>query len=59
MKWLTYSGISVTITVNPAHWRLRPWANHFAGEWVGPHERRVNFGWLFLTVRAWLDDGCW
>jgi hypothetical protein len=59
LKWLRFSGISVIITVNPFHWSKRPWANRFQDEWAGPKERTVSFGWLFLTVRAWKDDGSW
>lgn len=58
-KWLRYSGISVIITVNPAHWQWRPWANRFQDEWAGPNSSTVSVGWLFLTVRAWIDNGAW
>jgi hypothetical protein len=60
MNWLRYSGASVIITVNPLHWRWRPQAREtFIDEWVGPHERAWFVGWLFLTVRIWIDDGSW
>ena len=59
-KWLRYSGASVIITVNPAHWRWVPQARETViDEWVGPHERAWVVSWLFLTVRAWIDDGSW
>lgn len=58
-KWLRYSGISVIITVNPAHWSVKPWANRFQDEWAGPHSRTVSVGWLFVTVRLWMDNGSW
>ena len=58
-KWLRYSGACVIITVNPAHWRWIPWANRFQDEWAGPRERTVSVGWLFVTVRLWIDDGSW
>ena len=36
-KWIRYSGATVTVTVNPLHWRLRPQAREaFIDEWVGP-----------------------
>lgn len=59
LKWLRFSGSCVIITVNPCHWRLRPWANRFQDEWAGPREQTVSFGWLFLTIRVWIDDGSW
>ena len=59
LKWLRYSGASVIITVNPLHWRWKPWTTNFVDEWIGPHERTVTMGWLFVTVRLWIDDGSW
>lgn len=60
IKWLTYSGASVIITVNPLHWRLVPQAGReFVGEWAGPNERTWYVSWLFLTLRLWIDDGSW
>jgi hypothetical protein len=58
-KWLRYSGASVIITVNPLHWRWKPWTTNFVDEWIGPNERTVTMGWLFVTVRLWIDDGSW
>jgi len=59
MNWLRYSGCSVIITVNPVWWRLVPWAQQDYTEWAGPDERTYSAGWLFLTVRVWLDNGAW
>jgi hypothetical protein len=58
-KWLAYSGLSVIITVNPAHWRWVPRAQKEATEWMGPREWTGSASWLFLTVRIWFDDGSW
>ena len=58
-KYLTYSGASVTISINPLHWRLKPWLSRFQDEWAGDNTRTWTVGWLFLTVRFWIDDGCW
>lgn len=60
IKYLRYSGASIIITVNPAHWRLRPIARvEQQTEWPSPNERMVTVGWLFLTIRTWIDDGSW
>ena len=60
IKWLTYSGASVIITVNPLHWRVVPQAGRvFTDEWAGPNERTWYASWLFLTLRLWRDDGSW
>ena len=60
LKWLRYSGASVIITVNPAHWRWIPQAGQvFTTEWSTPNEQTWRVAWLFLTVRIWIDDGSW
>lgn len=59
LNWLRFSGCSVKITLNPLQWSELPWANRFQDEWSGPNRRTVSFGWLFLTVRFWIDDGSW
>lgn len=59
MKWLRYSGISVTITLNPLHWRWYPWWQRDVNEWAGPNERTYVFGILALSMRVWIDDGSW
>jgi hypothetical protein len=59
IKWLRYSGCSVIITMNPIHWRVAPWTQRDYTEWAGPNEHTYSAGWLFLTVRVWLDDGAW
>jgi len=60
LDWLRYSGASITVTMNPCHWRLVPRARQVAmDEWVGPHERSYFASWLFVTVRVWIDDGSW
>ena len=60
--WLEYSGASVTLIVNPCHWRLLPWlkTDDTRSIWdSGPDYRGVTFGWLFLIVRVWLDNETW
>jgi len=57
IKWLTYSGLCVILTINPSHWRFVPWARNDISEWAGPNEWTGSCGWLFLTVRVWIDDG--
>jgi len=62
LHWMRYSGANIMFTVNPLHWRLRPWwrADSDAVDWpLGPDERTWTMGWLFLTIRIWIDDGQW
>lgn len=59
LKWIRYSGASVSITFNPLHWRLIPWTSNFRDEWAGPKEWTGTVSWLFLTINLWIDDGSW
>ena len=60
LKWVRYSGASVIVTVNPAHWRWTPTARHErSAEWPSPNEHTYQVSWLFLTVRIWIDNGDW
>lgn len=59
-NWLRYSGISVILHINPLHWRWMPWIrNEKNQEWPMPNEHTWAVGWVFLTVRIWIDDGSW
>lgn len=59
LRWLRYSGISFIVAVNPMHWRWLPWGRTEYSEWSGPREHTWAGGWLFLTIRIWIDDGSW
>jgi hypothetical protein len=60
MQWLRYSGFSVIIVGNPWHWSLLPWWRREANDgWPSPNERTWSAGWIFLTLRIWIDDGSW
>ena len=60
MQWLRYSGFSVIILGNPVHWSVLPWWRREANDgWPSPNERTYSVGWIFLTLRIWIDDGSW
>ena len=60
LKWIRYSGASVIVTLNPVHWSWIPRARHEKPvEWPSPNENTYMVSWLFLTVRAWTDNGDW
>ena len=60
MQWLRYSGFSVIILGNPCHWSVLPWWRREANDgWPSPNERTYSVGWMFLTLRIWIDDGSW
>lgn len=59
IKYLRYSGISVILSLNPLYWKVWPWfKNETNNEW-GEAEKTYAFGFLFLTVRFWIDKGEW
>jgi hypothetical protein len=59
-NWLRYSGFSVIIIGNPCHWSVLPWARREANDgWPSPNSRTWCVGWIFLTLRMWIDDGSW
>ena len=57
-NYLKYSGLVVTITVNPYHWSWIPVLrfNESIEMW---HNDTVRFSILFLTIRLWIDNGDW
>jgi len=60
INWLRYSGITVILQINPLHWRVLPWfRNETNCEWPAPNERTCAVGFLFLTIRIWIDNGDW
>jgi hypothetical protein len=61
-NWVKYSGAVINISVNPLYWKVLPWfkVDSDNAEWpLGPSEFTFSFGFLFLTVRIWIDDGRW
>ena len=59
IDWLRYSGASVTITLNPLHWKLVPTLYKEYDGWLGPNERTWRMAWLMLGLRVWIDNGSW
>ena len=59
LNWISYSGLCFIVSINPLHWRLIPYARRDRHELEGPKEFTGSCGWLFLTIRLWIDDGSW
>jgi len=60
LNWIRYSGISITVNLNPLHWRLIPKASRYSSnEWPEGHSYSYRAGWLFVHLHLWLDDGSW
>lgn len=57
-NYFKYSGLSVIIMLNPLHWKVLPWYRNeeTAEVWS---TNTYAFGFLFLTIRFWLDNGDW
>ena len=59
MNWIRYSGITVSLNINPCHWYWLPVARaEHNAEWGSPW-RQWRAGWLFVSIMLYLDDGSW
>ena len=58
-NYLKYSGVSVILHLNPLHWKILPWVKKEFNDWAGERESTYSCGFLFLTVRVWIDNGDW
>jgi len=57
MNWLKYSGVFVTIVLNPFHWRLG-----FASgrdELMGPKSWFFKLNIIMIGINVVIDDGSW
>ena len=55
-----YSSFKISIQLNPLQWRWVPF--HFIGkmnEWPDENVYQFLFGWIFLSIRVYIDDGSW
>ena len=56
MNWLKYSGINITLKLNPFHWR-------FNFEFCKTNEAWEQDAFVLellpITIRIWFDDGQW
>jgi hypothetical protein len=58
INYFKYSGLTITITVNPYHWAWIPVFvfDESVDMW---YNNTVRISILFLTVRFWIDNGDW
>jgi len=56
-NWLRYSGIWITIVLNPFHWRFS-W-EVIREDDLNPKMNQMFFQLLFVNIRIILDDGSW
>ncbi len=60
--YVQYSSVTITLTLNPFHWRFRPKVvslpEYADEEWIyGDGYRGIKIEVLFLKIVAELDDG--
>lgn len=55
MNWLRYSGIWLTLVLNPFHWQLR-W---FERDEQLPGTTEYSSQFLMLSIRIVVDNGDW
>lgn len=57
LKYLEYSGINITLKLNPCHWRFAFSKGSSEDVWEVEHSYVLE---LFpITIRLWLDNGDW
>jgi hypothetical protein len=56
LNYLKYSGITITLRLNPFHWRIYCAYNQTNEVWT---QDVLVLELLMFTVRVWVDDGQW
>ena len=59
MNWIKYSGIWITLIVNPLHWRISYCIDPTKSEWPAPGRREVVVQVVMLSFRLVIDNGDW
>jgi hypothetical protein len=55
-NWLRYSGINITLKLNPFHWRIN--LEYFKTNEAWEQDALI-IELLPITIRVWFDDGSW
>jgi hypothetical protein len=58
MDWLRYSGMWITLVVNPLHWRF---SFSFKSDdvYLSPNLKEISTQLAFLSLRLVIDNGDW
>jgi len=56
LNYLKYSGLNVTIKLNPYHWRLNIAYRQTTDVW---EQDALVIELLPITIRLWIDNGDW
>jgi hypothetical protein len=55
-NWIKYSGATITLKLNPLHWRFSCKFIALNEAWETDHFLLELFP---ITIRVWFDDGSW
>jgi hypothetical protein len=56
INWIKHSGCTITLKLNPFHWRLKCKYMQTNEAWEVDH---FVLEILPITIRIWFDDGSW
>jgi len=59
LDYLKYSGLTVTIVLNPFHWELIPKMNPILDTITDGEMDGTVFAFLFIRISCWVDNGDW
>lgn len=54
IKYLRYSGMVVSFSINPLYWKVLPHFKNYSE--IGDN---YSFEFLFLRIQLWIDNGDW
>lgn len=58
-NWIRYSGVWITVVVNPLHWGFGISKDPYAAEWPAPDRREIHIQVLVISIRLVVDSGRW
>ena len=59
LDWIRYSGVWITVVVNPLHWRFSIDKNPYEHEWPAPDRYELHIQLLAISLRLVIDSGRW
>ena len=59
MNWIKYSGLWITLIINPLHWQFSYLNNPTANEWPAPNCNEHILQILMFSFRLVIDNGDW
>ena len=59
LDYLKYSGLTVTIVLNPFHWSWIPKMSPILDTITDGEMDGTMFSFLFIRISCWVDNGDW